>query len=319
MHDAEELERVGGPDDQVVVGVEARVEVEGAQAPGAQQLDHDELDIGARRVVAGVEADHRPLAQGAHVRQRRPPVGHVGVVEGGLEELVLQEQALVLAQGAVDAPQRVGEAVLTGRDRVLARVVRAIAEPHFESGGARPVHDVDAAQVGVDGLAAHRLVGVGQRAELVVVVLEDVGVDGPQFDPALGGVLPQAREVVDAVPGDVQRDPGRDPRVLVDLGRVVDLLEGVARRTRGGEHFEPCSRIAERPAGQFDRLLAQQARLGGGEVGEGGGHGGLLLRGCGSWRGGSGVRGGRSTGGGSGPAPRHRARSTGPSPAASGR
>src|ERR1035438_3740415 len=52
VEDAEELERVGGTHDEVVVGIEAGVEVEGPQLSQAQQLGVDELDVGARRVVA---------------------------------------------------------------------------------------------------------------------------------------------------------------------------------------------------------------------------------------------------------------------------
>ena len=54
------------------------------------------------RVVAGVEADHGPLAERADVRVRRAPVGDVGVVERRLEELVLQHQPLVVADRGVD-------------------------------------------------------------------------------------------------------------------------------------------------------------------------------------------------------------------------
>ena len=105
MHDAEELEGVGSPHDQVVVGVEARVEVEGSEAAGAQQLDDDEFDVGAGRVVAGVEADDGPLTQRGHVRKSRAPVRDVRVVEGRLEELVLQKQALMWSQILVDNGQ----------------------------------------------------------------------------------------------------------------------------------------------------------------------------------------------------------------------
>ena len=100
--DPEQLERVGRADDQVVVGVEAGVEVERAELPEPQQLRDDELDVGARRVVAGVEADHGPLAERGHLDVRRAPVGHVGVVERRLEELVLEHQPLVLADPRVD-------------------------------------------------------------------------------------------------------------------------------------------------------------------------------------------------------------------------
>ena len=98
--DPEQLERVGRADDEVVVGVEAGVEVEGAELPGPQQERDDELDVGARRVVAGVDAHLRPLAQLQAVRERRAPVGHVHRVERRLEQLVLEDQPLVARRAA---------------------------------------------------------------------------------------------------------------------------------------------------------------------------------------------------------------------------
>ena len=75
------------------------------RSAGAQQLDDDELDVGAGCVVAGVEADDGTLPQSGHVRERRAPVRDVGVVEGGFEELVLQEKALMWSQILVDNGQ----------------------------------------------------------------------------------------------------------------------------------------------------------------------------------------------------------------------
>ena len=117
--DAEQLERIGGADDQVVVGVEAGVEVERAEPPEPQQLHDDELDVGARRVVAGVEADHRALAErDARATYAVPQSGHVGRVERRLEELVLQHQPLVVAEARVDlrpASRRAGPGGRGGR------------------------------------------------------------------------------------------------------------------------------------------------------------------------------------------------------------
>ena len=88
-------------------------------------------------------------------------------------------------------------------DRVLSRVVRSVAQPDLERIGTGRVHDVDAAQVRVDGLAPHGLVGVRQGAELVVVILEDVRVDGAQRDALRARMLCEVREVVDHVPRDM--------------------------------------------------------------------------------------------------------------------
>ena len=95
VQDAEQLERIGGTDDQIVVGVEPRVEVERPELAEPQQLGDDELDVGARRMVPGVEAHHGSFAERRAVDVRRAPVGDIGVVEGGLEELVLEHQPLV--------------------------------------------------------------------------------------------------------------------------------------------------------------------------------------------------------------------------------
>ena len=62
VHDAEQLERVGRADHEVVVGVEPAVEVEAAQPARPQQQGHDELDVGARGVVPGVHHHRGPGA-----------------------------------------------------------------------------------------------------------------------------------------------------------------------------------------------------------------------------------------------------------------
>ena len=95
-------------------------------------------------------------------------------------------------------------------------------------------------------------VGVGDRPELVVVVLEDVGVDRPDPHAEIGGVPRETIEVVDPVPRDVQGDARRGAGVGVHLGGVGDLLVGVPRHARLGEDLEPGARVAERPRGQLD-------------------------------------------------------------------
>ena len=111
VHDPEQLERVGRADHQVVVGVEARVEVEPAEAIGAEQRGHDELDVGARRVMAGVDDDLRLRPGGDALEVGGSPVRHVHRVERRLEELVLEEHPLVrhrAARGRRRAPRRDG-------------------------------------------------------------------------------------------------------------------------------------------------------------------------------------------------------------------
>ena len=104
-HDPEQLERIGAADDQVVVRVETAVEVERPELAEPQQLGGDELDVGPGRVMTGVEAHDGPVAESDAVHVRRAPVRDVGVVERRLEELVLEDEPLVVAQLGVDLGQ----------------------------------------------------------------------------------------------------------------------------------------------------------------------------------------------------------------------
>ena len=124
----------------------------------------------------------------------------------------------------------------------------------------------------VDRLASDGLVGVGQGAELVVVILEDVRVDGAQGDALRARVRGQVTEVVDHIPGDVQGHPRGDPGEVVNLCRVVDLFVGVARGAGAREDLEAGPGVAERPARQLDGLLAQQGVGAFGQVGQVDGH-----------------------------------------------
>jgi hypothetical protein len=132
VHDPEQLEWVRGTDHEVVVGIEAAVEVEGAELPGAQQERDDEFDVGARGVVAGVDDDDGLWSELDAVRIRRSPIRHVHDVERRLEQLVLQQDALVVSQPVVRFPQRLGQAVLSGPQVVLRRVVQPVGEPQLD-------------------------------------------------------------------------------------------------------------------------------------------------------------------------------------------
>ena len=136
-------------------------------------------------------------------------------------------------------------------------------------------HDLDALRVVLDRPAADGGVDVGQRAEPVLVVLEEVGVDRPDPDPEVGGVRGELVVVVDEVPRDVQRHPRRHAGVPVHLGGVLELLERVAGHSRLAEDLEAGAGVAERPRRELDGLLGQggegaAARVGHGDLRSGG-------------------------------------------------
>ena len=108
-----------------------------------------------------------------------------------------------------------------------------------------------------DRLLAHARVRVGDRAELVVVVLEQVRVDRADLQPARLDVLAQRAVVVDLVPREVQRDRAGGAGQALDLGGVVDPLEDVARAAGLGEGPEARAGVAVAPGRGLDHELAQ--------------------------------------------------------------
>ncbi|MBG9885424.1 hypothetical protein ABE10_02250, partial [Bacillus toyonensis] len=164
----------------------------------------DELDVRARRMVPCVETHHRPLAERGDLDEGRPPVRDVGVVERGLEELVLEDQPLMRPEAGVDLLQRLLQSVLAAAHVGLTWIVRPFSEPDLQVAAAGLVHHVDAAEVVVDRLAADPFLLMRESTEAVVVVLERVGVDRAERDPQLLGMPAEVREVVHHVPRDVE-------------------------------------------------------------------------------------------------------------------
>ena len=127
--------------------------------------------------MARVEAHDGAVAERRNLRVGRTPVGNIRVIEGGLEELVFENEPLVLADAFVDPAQGIGQPVLPRADVVLSRIVGAVGEPDLQIARPGLVHDVDAREVVIDGLLSDARIRMRDAAELVVVVLERVRVD----------------------------------------------------------------------------------------------------------------------------------------------
>ena len=163
-----------------------------------------------------------------HLDVAGAPVRDVGVVERRLEELVLEHQPLVVADAARRSPRATSaRRSCRAADVVLARVVGAVGQPDLEVARAGLGHDLDAAQVVVDRLLADRRVDVGEAAELVVVVLEGVRVDGAERDAVVLGVRAERRVVVDLIPRDVQGHRRREAGDLLTFAASAIFSSGV--------------------------------------------------------------------------------------------
>src|SRR5262249_36394114 len=164
-HDAEELERIDRAHDQVVVRVLAPVEVEAAEQALGEQHRDDLLDVRPLRMVAGVDEHLSTRPEPAAEHRRRAPVGQVGAVEAGLEELVLDEDAHSVWKLGIELPEAGGEPRVSAAEVVLPRVVRAVGEPETEGRGADAAGDLDALAAVVERPGAHLVVGGAETPE----------------------------------------------------------------------------------------------------------------------------------------------------------
>ena len=203
--DQEQLERVDRADDQVVVGVLAVVEVEPAEPALVGQEGDDLLDVRALRVMAEVDQHLRALAELEAGQQRGAPVGQVGRVERGLEELVLDQQLLLGGQLGVDA--RRGSRASAGGARAgrpgpgSSCRRRATATARVEPSAVAISRHSSMCATAFSRTARVR---VGDRAELVVGVLEEVRVDRADAQAARLDLRAQLVVVVDGVPREVE-------------------------------------------------------------------------------------------------------------------
>src|SRR5262249_54254192 len=79
------------------------------------------------------------------------------------------------------------------------------------------------------------------------IVLEDIRIDRADLHVQRLGVLAQLAEILDFVPGNVNRHRRTGSRELVNQRRVFELLEGIARDASFLEDFKARSGIAVTP------------------------------------------------------------------------
>ena len=183
-------------------------------------------------------------------------------VESWLVQLVFEEHLPVVRQ----LPEHLAQAPEVPVERspkvLLAGVVSAVTDPHGQRLGAELLADLDALAVVLDGLLAHRWVGVRQTAELVRVllsglVLEGVRVDGVEAQAEFFRECLELGGVLGLVPGEVERNPGRDAGQLVHDRAVVQLLEDVAGLARLRKAREPrAARAHAQDGSATEKVLA---------------------------------------------------------------
>jgi hypothetical protein len=105
-------------------------------------------------------------------------------------------------------------------------------------------------------LPADRWVRVGDRAEPVVGILEEVGVDRFGAQIRLAQLVAEFAPVLGRVPGQVEREPERRAGVLPNEGGVLEALGQRAGLAEHGQLGEAGAGGAEAPGRDLDLLAA---------------------------------------------------------------
>ena len=151
--------------------------------------------------------------------------------------------------------QAFGEPALALADVTRAGVVGAVGEPQREVAAAGAALNLDGVEDVGERRAAGFRIGIAERAVLVDLVLEEVGVDGAEPDAALAGGFFDFGHIGDAVgevPQDVQGDGRAAAGEVVDLAGVGELLGRGGSRGGLEELAETGAGVGEAPGGQFD-------------------------------------------------------------------
>ena len=151
VKDAKHLIRIDGPERQVVVRIAAIVEVEPSEHAFVEQPRDDLLDVLRRVVVTGIHQHLRLRARTSRQQQRHAPIGDVGVVEGGLERLVFDEQPPIRIEHRVHVRESLGKETLPRADVRRSRIVGAVGEPERHIARAERTRDLDALDAVIEG------------------------------------------------------------------------------------------------------------------------------------------------------------------------
>src|SRR5579872_6831494 len=178
MEDAEDLVGIDRAERQVIIGVTAVVEVEAAQLLLPQQPRNNLLDVLTRVVMPRIHQDNCLLAHMPAHGQRHAPVRQIRVVEGRFERLILQQHALVLAQTCMHGAQDLLHPVDPAADALRPGVVRSIGQPDGQIARLQNLRNLNRVQQVLQRDAADRRVRVADRSVLVLLVLEQIRIDG---------------------------------------------------------------------------------------------------------------------------------------------
>ena len=201
-------------------------------------------------MVAGVDQHARLRSRGAGQVRGHAPVGDVGVIESRLEGLVFDQQALARSERLVGTHERLLQPLDALADALRAGVVGAVGQPERDIARAQFAGDGHGVEHVRDGAFPDFRRRVAQRAVLVILVLEQVGIDGPGGDSVAGFEAANALNILDAVgqvPQNMQSQGGRDPGEFVHLAGVAELL--LQRGSRRGlkELPKARARVGESP------------------------------------------------------------------------
>src|SRR6476619_1112850 len=203
-------------------------------------------------MMAGVDEHLGARAETAAHQCSRPPVGKVGAVEAGLEELVLDEERHLVGQLGVELLQRLRQTREPRRQVVLAGVIRPVREPESDRRRPHLARDLDALATVLERPGADVGARVAEAAEPILVRAEQIRVDRAEPDTLRLRIASQRSVVLDHIPRNVQRDRRAAAGETVDQRGVGPPLVDGPGGTRPRVDVEPRPGVPVPPRGGLD-------------------------------------------------------------------
>ena len=260
MEDAEYLVGVDGAEGEIVIGIAPVVEVESAEQVGVQQPRDNLLDVLREIVMAGIDQDTRLRAGLAAQVRRHAPVGNIGVIEGGLKGLVLDEQVLIGSEMVVRCAERVSSQTMRSADALRAGVVGSVSKPKRNIARAETLGDLDGIEHVLECVVADFSVGVAEGAKLVFLILKEIGIDGTGADTETALEVMNLGDILNSIgqiPQDVQGECGRGAGEAMDFGSIAEFLFERGGGGRLDEFSETRAGICKSPRRNFDLECVQ--------------------------------------------------------------
>src|ERR1700732_888118 len=176
--------------------------------------------------MTSVDQNFRLRSGEAREMKSHAPIGDVRMIEGGLERLVFDKEALTWGQSVMRSAQRGFEPLLALPDIRGARRVGSVGEPQRDIATAQAARDFNTVLHVFESAFPDGRVRIAEGTVLILLILKEVRVDGTGLHSETLGELPNLIGAVYSgrkIPQNVQGDGGTNSGEEVHLTGITEF------------------------------------------------------------------------------------------------